>query len=50
MFLDKGFNAFKMKVGSDIEDDKRRLRCAKFWHLFSIWSSFFEIWLSAKYV
>lgn len=24
-FLDRGFTAFKMKVGSDIEDDKRRL-------------------------
>ena len=26
MFLDRGFTAFKMKVGSDLEDDKRRLR------------------------
>ena len=24
-FLDRGFDAFKMKVGSDLEDDKRRL-------------------------
>jgi len=26
-FMAKGFTAFKMKVGSDLEDDKRRLRC-----------------------
>ena len=26
-FLAKGFTAFKMKVGKDVEDDKRRLRC-----------------------
>ena len=26
MFLDRGFTAFKMKVGSDLKDDKRRLR------------------------
>jgi len=25
-FIDLGFNAFKMKVGKDLEDDKRRLR------------------------
>ena len=25
-FLEKGFDSFKMKVGTDIEDDKRRLR------------------------
>ena len=25
IFLDRGFTAFKMKVGSDLEDDKRRL-------------------------
>ena len=25
-FMGLGFNAFKMKVGKDIEDDKRRLR------------------------
>lgn len=25
-YLSKGFTAFKMKVGSDLEDDKRRLR------------------------
>ena len=29
MFLEKGFDAFKMKVGTDIEDDKRRLRFKK---------------------
>ena len=29
MFLSKGFDAFKMKVGTDLEDDKRRLRFAK---------------------
>jgi hypothetical protein len=29
IFLEKGFNAFKMKVGTDIEDDKRRLRLEK---------------------
>ena len=26
MFLKRGFTAFKMKVGSDLEDDKRRLK------------------------
>ena len=26
MFLDRGFTAFKMKVGSDLNDDIRRLR------------------------
>jgi hypothetical protein len=26
MFLRRGFDAFKMKVGTDLEDDKRRLR------------------------
>ena len=26
MFLDRGFTAFKMKVGSDVDDDIRRLR------------------------
>jgi L-fuconate dehydratase len=30
IFLEKGFNAFKMKVGTDIEDDKRRLRLEKY--------------------
>ena len=25
-FLREGFTAFKMKVGKDLEDDKRRLR------------------------
>ena len=25
-FIERGFTAFKMKVGSDLEDDKRRLR------------------------
>jgi hypothetical protein len=30
MFLEKGFDAFKMKVGTDIEDDKRRLRLKKY--------------------
>ena len=25
-FMGLGFNAFKMKVGKDVEDDKRRLR------------------------
>ena len=25
-FLDRGFKAFKMKVGSNLEDDKRRLK------------------------
>ena len=29
MFLEKGFDAFKVKVGTDIEDDKRRLRFKK---------------------
>ena len=26
MFLKRGFKAFKMKVGSDLQDDKRRLK------------------------
>ena len=26
IFLERGFTAFKMKVGSDLNDDKRRLR------------------------
>ena len=33
-FIERGFTAFKMKVGSDLEDDKRRLRFVENGHSF----------------
>jgi hypothetical protein len=39
-FLEKGFDAFKMKVGTDIEDDKRRLRLEKYVQIYFTIPSF----------
>jgi L-fuconate dehydratase len=47
-FLDRGFDAFKLKVGSNLEDDIRRLRFSIF-ALFSSGSQFFPKKLFLKF-